>query len=77
MRLKNKNSIAFSIAKTKHAETPLVIGEKEKDKKNATELLITVQSHDSIAKYFITLTCGDSLEPTLRKAPDGIAPYIC
>ena len=33
MRLKNKNSIEFSIAKTKHAETPLVIGEKEKIKK--------------------------------------------
>ena len=77
MRLKNKNSIAFSIAKNKTRRNSSGNRRERKDKKNATELLITVQSHDSIAKYFITLTCGDSLEPTLRKAPDGIAPYIC
>ena len=69
MRLKNKKSIAFSIAKTKHAENTLVIGWKRKTKKNANELLITVQSHYSIAFLLKKLS--------LRRLPDIVENPVC
>lgn len=76
MRLKNKTSIALSIANGYHWKTPFQL-EKEKNKKSATELPTLFNRTSQSQKSYITDVIECTPAPSQRMVPDDIGPCIC